>query len=347
MNKIQNILYQISLSLSLLLLVISCSNDEPTQMPSDLMPLSINMRIEGSGSATTRVVTTTTDDQWSITDFTPGDKMGLYASGGNWLENGNQNTPFNNEELIYNGDSQFNSPEGMTAFSPSGMKGNEVYMYFPYCEEMSTTGLELRKMAPDNSIRCLDFLSASTLTMDGYLGGTHTALFGTFQHSFSELIIMRGEGFDNPPESTANTDYSRITAVINTGVTHIKVNFSMENGWSCVPELVYQENSNFVNSEREAKEWDAWKGGNYGITQLDPEGKEAWYVIVPTLKSNRSIVEYIELYNNDGQFHLFCRHDIPDKPSLKRIDCSIYWPRFRHPHLVASLYISPNHCNQG
>lgn len=300
MNKTHKILYHISFSLSLLLLAISCS-DEPTQKPSDLMPLSINMKIEGSGSATTRVVTTTIDDQWSITDFTKGDEMGLYASGGNWLEEGDQNTPFNNEELVYDGESQFHSPQGMTAFSPSGMKGNEVYMYFPYCPEMSTTGLELRQMASDGSIRCLDYLSASTLTMEGNQGGNLTALYGSFQHSFSELIIMRGEGFDNPPESTANTDYSRITAVINTGVTHIKVNFSMDNGWSCVPELVYNENSNYVKSSNEAKNWTAWKGGNYGITQLDPVGKEAWYVIVPTLKSNRSIVEYIELYNNDGQ----------------------------------------------
>lgn len=299
MNKSHHIFYHIFLSFAILLLAIGCSSDEGVRFPSDLTTLSINMGIEGSVS--TRFERTTIDDKWSIDDFTKGDEMGLYASGGNWL-NGDQNTPFNNEELVYDGESQFNSPLGMTAFSPSGMKGNEVYMYFPYCQEMNTTGLELRQMVTsDRSIRCIDFLSANNLTMEGNQGGNQTALYGSFQHSFSELIIMRGEGFDDPPESTENTDYSRITAVINTGVTHIKVNFSMENGWSCTPELVYNENANFVTTVSEAKEWDAWKGGNYGITQLDPDGKEAWYVIVPTLRANRSIVEYIELYNNDGQ----------------------------------------------
>ena len=300
MNNKLNIFYYISLIFSLLLLVIGCNNDEQVGIPSDLTPLSINMRIEGSESVSTRFVRTDIDDEWSFTDFTVGDKMGLYASGGNWLE-GNQSSPFDNQELIYDGDSRFNSPNGESAFSPSGMKGNEVYMYFPYCPEMNTTGFELRQQV-DESIRCIDFLSASSITMEGVQGGTETALFGSFHHAFSELIIMRGEGFESPPESTANTDYSRITAVINSGVTHIKVNFSMENGWSCNPELIYDdENANYVTSLSEAKEWDAWKGGNYGITQLDPVGKEAWYVIVPTLSSNRSIVEYIELYNNDGQ----------------------------------------------
>ena len=301
MNKILHIFYHISLSFSILLLAIGCDSEDPVKTPNDIMPLSINMTIEGSSRASTRFIRTSTDDQWSFTDFTKGDEMGLYASGGNWL-NGEQNTPFNNQELIYDGISQFNSPNGMTAFSPSGMKGNEVYMYFPYCQSMNTTGLELRQRADsDGSIRCIDLLSASTLTMEGYQGGNLTALYGTFQHAFSELIIMRGEGFDNPPTSTESIDYSRITAVINTGVTHIKVNFSTENGWSCNPELVYNEGSEFVDSMNEAQAWDAWKGGNYGITELDKEGKEAWYVIVPTLKSNRSIVEYIELYNNDGQ----------------------------------------------
>ena len=301
MKKINHIFYHILPVCTLLWIATGCSGDEPGKVPSDLIPLSISMRIEGTGSVSTRFIRTAEDDQWSFLDFTKGDEMGLYASGGNWLE-GDQNTPFNNEELVYDGVSQFNSPDGMTAFSPSGMKGNEVFMYFPYSQDMNTIGLELRQeVETDGSIRCIDLLSASSLTMEGNQGGNLTALYGSFQHSFSELIIMRGEGFDNPPVSTPDMDYSRITAVINNGVTHIKVNFSMENGWSCTPVLIYNDNSDYVGSESEAKAWNAWKGGNYGITELDPIGKEAWYVIVPTLRSNRSIVEYIELYNNDGQ----------------------------------------------
>ena len=56
------------------------------------------------------------------------------------------------------------------------------------------------------------------------------------------------------------------------------------------------------SDKEEARRWDAWKGGNYGITTQNPVGTPAWYVIVPTLPGKRSLVEYIELYDNEGNF---------------------------------------------
>ena len=297
-----------SKSIGLLYLLIlpifcSCMNGDDIPVKHNITTLSIRMNIEGKINQGTRVERTTIDDEWSFTDFTTGDKMGFYASGGNWLNE--QSNVFNNQELIYQDNNIFTTPNGNGNFSPSDMKGNEVYMYYPYCSSMSDNGLELRvKEKPEDVYyKCIDYLSANNLTMEGMQNGTLTSMFGTFTHTFSELIIMRGEGFNNPPMNTNEIDYSRITVVINKGITNIKVNFDMENGWYCVPELVYDpDNSNKISSDNSFR-WNAWKGGNYGITTEDSVGKEAWYVIVPTLGTSgngRSMVEYIELYDNEG-----------------------------------------------
>ena len=299
-GRIEDKIFSSIILLILILPLFSSCKSEDFPSGKNLTELTINMDIEGKGRVGTRFVRTEIDDKWTITDFTAGDKMGFYASGGNWLD---QNSHiFNNQELIYKGEDQFNTPNGEGNFSPSDMKGNEVYMYFPYCEVMNTDGLELR-VNEEGSIRCRDYLSANNLTMEGMQGNKPVALYGTFTHAFAELIIMRGEGFDNPPHNTDQIDYNRITAVINNGYTHIKVNLDTENGWSCVPELFYNSNNRNNLKEDQADRWNAWKGGNYGITTEDPVGREAWYVIVPTLGTSgtgRSIVDYIELYDNEG-----------------------------------------------
>ena len=162
---------------------------------------------------------------------------------------------------------------------------------------MNNSGFELRDNTKD-TIRCIDFLSSDRITLQG----SSSALYGTFEHAFSELIIMRGEGFDNPPlyrNEADNTDYGRITAVLNAGFTHIKVDLNTEDdSWSCTPKLVFDPSSTL--SEENARRWNAWKGGTYSITGKDEDGREAWYVIVPTLKGSRTWVDYIELYDNEG-----------------------------------------------
>lgn len=286
--------------LLLLPVITSCTSEENINF-NEVSILTLQMKIEGNSKTLTRVVKANGDDEWSFTDFSSGDKMGFYASGGNWLNQGSH--VFDNQELIYNGENRFTTPEGEGNFSPSDMKGNEVYMYFPYCQDMNEQGLELRIEAEDGSLRCIDYLSANNLTMEGMQAGKPMAMFGTFIHTFSELIIMRGEGFDAPPANANGIDYSRITAVIDNGYTHIKVNFDTEDEsvWSCNPELVYVEANGLTQSE--AQRWNAWKGENYGITTEDPDGSDAWYVIVPTLGTSgtgRSSVDYIELYDNEG-----------------------------------------------
>ena len=292
------ILYAI---LPLLLLISTGCRDESSEMigKSDLIPLAIEVTIEGTKQSETRAATGT-DDQWSYTGFEDRDKMGFYASGGNWLDNTNKY--FENFELEFKGGIQFVDPNGGSVFSPSDMAGNEVYMYYPYSSAMNGAGMELRKEGETTNspsgYRCIDYLSASSLTMEGKINGVEMALYGTIFHTFAELIIMRGPGFDNPKPGQ-----ERITAVINRECTNIRVDFDMSNGWSCNPQLYYYDGNQAKISKDNSRKWDAWKGDNFNITDDENnEGVEAWYVIIPTLGTgnSRTRVEYIELYDNDG-----------------------------------------------
>ena len=258
----------------------------------DSSPLTVYVKIEGTyGSRAERMKI---HDLWSYVDFQKGDEMGIFASGGNFNEN---NGPFDNEKLTYDGN-KFNGKSEST-FSPAFMKEDEIYLYFPYDPDITKEGMELRvEEDPENPtgpLRCIDLLTSSGLSIFGSNNGTDMALFGTMSHNFSELIIVRGEGFDAPPADTNETQYSRITAVLSEPITHAKITMTLD-PWSC--------GLSFINdgkvSNMEARSWTAWKGGNFNITEHDEEGEEAWYVILPTVAGNRSYVDYIELYDNEG-----------------------------------------------
>lgn len=294
--KIIKFIYTLILVSILLMVAGACSQDTSTpEAPSkDIIPLNIRMEIEGQNRLSSRAQRIDTDDQWSYVGFDDGDSMGFYASGGNWLNGG----VFDNFKLVYVDGTQFKDPDG-SGFSPSDMKGDEVFMYFPYSADMNGNGMELR-VRENGSLRCVDLLTTNELT----IFSEKSALYGKFQHTFAELIIMRGEGFDSPPPDTAETQYSRITAVINTGYTNISIVMnSTEDSWSCTPILSYYPSNTNNLDEEAARRWNAWKGDNYGITEEDTEGTPAWYVIIPTLGKSgtgRSLVDYIELYDNEG-----------------------------------------------
>lgn len=279
----------------------SCVNDpyENRWPQGERLPLAIEMGLKGEAYApASRAVRSDSADMWSYVGFTDGDKMGFYASGGNWME-GNYANPFVNTELTYQTDEgtkkgQFRGPTNST-FEPSGMNSNEIFMYFPYSPTVATTGMPLR--TPNDGIqKCTDLLSSTFLVLQGVQNGAEMSLYGEFTHSFSELIIMRGEGFDDPP--AGKTD---ITAVINNGITNFKLTYDPEaENWECVPSLVFDSSSGLTQDQ--ARRWEAWEGGRFGITDIDPEGKRAWYVIIPTLPNQLTTVDYVELCDNDGYY---------------------------------------------
>lgn len=289
-------------------LLCSCSNEEPYDGSQSGSPVPLRVNAKISGTIQTRVNRGTVDN-WSYTDFDEGDSMGFFASGGNLSQGGTGSAPFDNQKLTYTGGTggnNFIDDETGSNFSPTHMKGDEIFMYFPYSEDItSENGMSLRTyIGPENeeldTARCIDFLSARYLNIMSNESSDKAALYGTFQHSFAELIILRGEGFERP----GNNDWS-ITAVLREPYTGIKVEMQAD-PWECEPVLVYDG----TTPREKATSWEAWLGDPYFKTVNDTIGYTAWYVIVPTIgcqanigatkPGERSTVEYIELYDNDG-----------------------------------------------
>lgn len=268
----------------------SCSTDIP-EIAESAYPLALKVDVAGSTVLQTRAIRTNTGDQWSYEagqSFRTGDLMGFYASAGNASGGNDGSRPFINQMLRFNG-TQFDDPDYGAIFSPTYMTNAQILMYYEYNPDAGTTGIPLRvKPSEDNdTLRCIDFLISDKITaIEG-----NKALYGSFGHGFSELIIMRGEGFDAPPEGKW-----MINVVMSQPVTHMLIE-TTEEPWSCKPTLVYD---NTELSEEEARRWTAWRAYNYGITENDPDGEPAWYVIVPSLASQYATIEFIELYDNEG-----------------------------------------------
>lgn len=347
--KQRDCLYAIIIIASLLLA--SCVADDP-QVPSvsDARPLVVYASIDGSLNVSTRAKITETGDLWSYAEeFEENDAMGLYSPTGNWQDN-NGKGPFINMDLIYTG-TRFKAQDG-TDFSPTNMNGSKIFMYFPYCETMENPGFELRQKPRTNddsddgesplyNKRCADILTSNEINLQG----ASEALYGVFYHAFGELIIMRGEGFDSPPEGK-----ERITVVLDNPYTHLQVKgYDEENNWKGTPELVFHENTGLTTEQ--ARRWNAWKGGNYHVSGKGGDGEPAWYVIVPTIgcQSNmgmkregiRSTVDYIELYDNEGYLYRISSLPLSNGDS-KYVDAGWRYPlRIIMKDLVPTVNPSP------
>ncbi|MCH5219063.1 MAG: fimbrillin family protein [Muribaculaceae bacterium] len=295
-----NINQSIKAVISSVIMLTAVSCNEAWDNPSEdgvSYPLVVYAEIVGQVKSESRANRTEINDMWSITAFTENDKIGIFASAGNFADD---NGPFNNYELTYlvSADGEMFKGEDGATFSPTAMNGNEAVIYYPYSKDVTNPGMWLRTTAEGETspLRCVDMLVSTELV----IAGENSALYGKMGHLFAELIIMRGPGFDDPPQGL-----DRITAVLSDPVTRVKIEMTTD-PWNCVPEMVYIENDGNMTKD-DARKWDAWKGGEFQPTEQD-EGKPAWYVIVPTVGSNegitrpgnRSIVDYIELYDNQG-----------------------------------------------
>lgn len=296
----------------------SCSSDmpDPIRQDSGPLPLAINANICGVGDTRATINPKGTFDEWSYTDFQVGDEMGFFSSGGNYTDGNYGEAPFINQELIYTGGTggnNFRDPDN-TQFSPTHMKGNEIFMYFPYSPDITTAnGIELRtKTGPNkeplDTARCIDLLSTDYLSIYSENTASSAALYGEFLHTFAELIIMRGKGFDDPPKIPGVNEWE-IKVVLNTPITGLAAVTNEEGQpWKCTPTFTWDQTK--MPNRLDAQTWNAWLGGNFYLTEQDTEGQNAWYVIVPTIgcqanvgakrAGDRTIVEYIELYDNDG-----------------------------------------------
>lgn len=295
-------------AVSLPLVLASCSGDEPM---SNIVPTSgegiLTANIDPGASVETRSMRAAGDDQWSYVRFNSiTDTIGFYSARGNLSGEGG-NGPFTNEPMVWerstgsgNVDSRWRGIfRGVNMNYDVGLiqtENNKTFVYFPYNEEADASegGMELRRKGPDGSDRCVDALYILHI-----VDNQDAVMSGSFIHGFSELMITRGYGFDDPPEGSED-----IYVMLNEGYSHVQVG---DYGYTNHPEYwkvlipVYKEG--YKMSQEECRRWKAWKGDSYKANELsDPV--PAYYCILPTSLSNyRSAVDYIEICDNNGTWH--------------------------------------------
>ena len=185
-------------------------------------------------------------------------------------------------------------------------------------------GLELRVKGPDGKARCRDMVQMREANLGDLTKGI---ISGAVYHCFSELLITRGPGFENPKRKDENgnlVDDETIVVVLDQPISHIRI-ISYSNFVRWTTQLFYQDGYTFNGEtidEEEAKKWYAWEGAMYPNDNKTPEDerKRAWYVLVPTnlhlnnseswknhtnriynsQYSYRPTITEIQLYDNDG-----------------------------------------------
>lgn len=262
--------------------------------------------IAGSESVGTRVMRSSVDN-WSYTRFDDvSDVIGFYSLYGN-LDGPGGNGPFSNARMEYaRGESTSSNPDDRYwrgVFRPVNMnydigliknEPQNTFVYFPYDENMEKEGMELRRLDDNGIYRCVDALAISKITDDN-----EAVMSGSFNHTFSEIVIIRGYGFDEPKEGL-----DRIKVVTTLPYSHARV---VDNpylsdthpDWKIL-EPFYDPGYTTL-TEQECREWEAW-----GELYKDGNGKTypAKYVIIPTAINNgRSTVNYVELHDNNGTLH--------------------------------------------
>ena len=371
------------------LLMLSCKDELTTVTENSGIPLEkgrilvdFDFQLDYDTPATRATGYTKEDDGWSYGTggFANGDVAGVFArSGNNSAPNGNGpliNVPMTFEVVEYEVNGKTDQYQSLTNDSiivnPADMSiGNSVFMYYPYSPELGNLsnydqknrvvvvndsggyphlpGLELRVKAPDGSIRCRDVAEVFTVSNDNLKKGLLT---GTWRHGFSEIQIMRGEGFENPPD-----DKKDITVVLSEGYSHFRI-VSVSDYVRWTVQLHYEEDYKFEGSpmsEDECKRWVAWQGENYKATQgngfEDLDGVPAWYVMVPSVYTAsssktymnryaaRPTVSYIELYDNNGYRQQVTSFSL--KTSATATDTKSPYPYYRFPIIISMTELGP------
>lgn len=336
-------IYLYLLPLLMLLLSGACTSEHSLEPGSDGNELVVNATITPRETLSTRADIQLNYDGWSYTHFNTGDKMGLYSEHGDYNED-KGNDSFINLPLTYEGNNQFKNDDNIE-FSPSRMTPETMFMYFPYSEKMldnqgssmDATGMELRKFN-EGFYKCTDVLDMMEISTESLAGG---AIIGKFRHAFAELIIMRGEGFNDPPAGK-----EEIWVVMQNPYTHLKINYSLD-PWFCSPQLVNETGykpENWPDSETfNAQRWQAWQGGNYTITEEDKIGVPAWYALIPCLGTNNTdfTVSYIELYDNEGNLQQVTSLSLAPNPSDSKKFTKYVNESWRYPLLVEMKELVP------
>ena len=300
----------------------SCTQDQEPDFENPVRFFEVKASIDSNGERkATRAETYTENGQdgWSFTRFSarpfgakplseknnPGwtweEALGFFSAKGNNATG----SGFVNEKMIYSRSLEdatyatFISAE--MDVDLNGLKSGSA-AYFPYVKDIENEGLELRWVKNGEDLeRCIDGLIVRRLNTDG---STVSGLNFHFYHAFSEMLITRGEGFDNPPAGRDG-----ITVVMTEGYSHAVIEdyVPVEEKQSYFKNFrfVYNPAYSGIKTQEECKRWDTWKT-TYSFTQSGtaPVVRDAWFVLLPGgFDVNRPSVDYIEIYDNYGTLH--------------------------------------------
>lgn len=188
---------------------------------------------------------------------------------------------------------------------------NKATAYFPYTQDVVEEGLELRWVRNGESLeRCIDALIMRRITNNGT---TVSGMNFHFYHAFSEIVITRGEGFDNPPAGKEG-----ITIVLENGYSHARIVDSDNSSYYKIFDFYYKEG--YCKEPEDCRYWETWKR-SYTFTQSGKsETKDAWYAILPAGVDNRPNAASIIITDNYGTQHI-----ITDFLLYNQEDKSLYW----------------------
>ena len=319
------------------LIIVSCNNDQNEPSINEVYGNSIYVTLGKNILASTRA-SYDNQDRWSVAGFTNGDRVGLYALRGNMEGDGSfSNVPMDFTRSV-SSTFQFDNPE--LKMERSQFQADKTLLYYPYQETMEEEGMVLRQ--GDNA-KCVDLLFMGNLNSDEL--NKRQMLSGNFNHVFSELIILRGEGFDKAKNKTINV-------VINKAATRVRFreNPSQGNGsgtarnmWK-FPELYFDEKDGL--NEEQSRSWEAWQGKDFKINQEKGE-QEAYYVLIPNIYpyslSAQGIsltnvsVDYIEIYDDNDILQKVTNFSFTD--GTKRLENGKRYPiEIKMEGLVPTVY---------
>lgn len=333
-----------------------CVSDEPASGVPEGEKGILAADIDPIGPAT-RAIRAGGEDQWSYVRFSDSsDTVGFYSKKGNIASDGNDGA-FINEPLVFSRaipGAQDKNWRGVftgvnMSFNPDEMlHDNTTFLYFPYSQYMDGNGVQLRKeviVDGKRTQRCVDALYMMGTRSDNSSSGA--LLSGSFGHAFSELMITRGYGFDEP-KAPEGEDPWQIRIVLNKGYTHYHIidnNTTHQDYWKLILPYYNEEYGLKAGlTEKDCRVWEVWEGESFKPTELS-EPIRAWYCILPTaLSTNRSTVDYIELYDNMGNLQTVTSFSLYEENSKRLQPTQRYQLQVVMEGLVPTIYpyaISP------
>ena len=319
----------------------SCKNEEGHDSFDKGYGNTLYATLSGSIQSSTRALYDDRDN-WSVNGYTNNDVVGLYAKTGNLDGDGSfVNSPMYFSRAV---SSTFQFENADLNMDRSQFSANNTILYYPFDPDMEEKGMNLRQTKPGEDLeRCPDFLFMKNLDDDNLK--KQQVLSGRFNHVFSELIIVRGEGFDQAENKeifiVTNTPCTRLRLIENPNPSG---NSEVRNVWK-IPDLYYDADDNLT--EEESRRWKAWKGADFEIKENDL--REAFYVMIPNVYSYRYslngsnvnvsnvAIDYIELYDDGGILQRISNFTLEE--SSKQLKNGVRYPvEIKMDGLVPTVY---------